>query len=140
MTGEYAIRTMVHLSRAVPGEVVQIANISESWDIPETFLRKIVARLSRAGLVKSSRGVGGGIVLAKAADQITLLEIVEEIEGPLSLNKCLIEPQTCTRVTHCAVHSVWCEAQDVLRERLSSKSLAQLARTSETAPSPAVDH
>jgi Rrf2 family protein len=129
MTGEYAIRTMVHLSRLAPGTVVQIADISVSWDIPETFLRKIVARLARAGLVRSSRGVGGGVALARPAERITLLEVVEQIEGPLSLNRCLIEPQSCTRTTHCAVHSVWSEAQELLRTQLGSKTFAELSQS-----------
>jgi len=58
MTGEYAIRMMVHLSQQPPGVIAQISDISEKWQIPEAFLRKIAARLSRAGLVDSHRGVG----------------------------------------------------------------------------------
>jgi Rrf2 family protein len=128
MTGEYAIRTMVHLSRITPGTVVQIADISATWEIPETFLRKIVARLARAGLVRSNRGVGGGVTLGRPADQITLLEVVEQIEGPLTLNRCLMEPTSCTHTTHCSVHTVWSEAQEVLRARLGSKTFADLAK------------
>ena len=130
MTGEYAIRTMVHLSSIPTGAIAQISDISRKWDIPETFLRKIVARLSRAHLVKSHRGVRGGVSLARPAEQISLLEVLEEMEGEMALNRCLVEPQSCSRTSTCLVHGVWCEAQGMLRGLLSSRSFADLARTS----------
>jgi Rrf2 family protein len=129
MTGEYAIRTMVHLSSLPPGGMAQISEISRRWDIPETFLRKIVARLSKGGLVRSHRGVGGGVSLARPADQISLLDVVEEVEGPVALNRCIVEPHACSRTKTCLVHGVWCEAQDVLRGLLASRSLAEMAHT-----------
>ena len=128
MTGEYAIRTMVHLATLPPGAIAQIADISKKWTIPEKFLRKIVARLCRAGLVKSHRGVHGGVALSRSSEQITLLEIVEEIEGPTALNRCLAEPGFCSRTEVCAVHDVWSEAQEALREMLSTRTLAELSR------------
>ncbi len=127
MTGEYAIRAMVHLSTLPPDTVAQISDISRKWDIPETFLRKIVARLVRAGFIKSNRGVGGGITLARPADRITLLEVIEEIEGPMALNRCLIEPDFCTRTKVCLVHGLWCEAQGMLRNLLASRTFAELS-------------
>ncbi len=128
MTGEYAIRTMVHLSRLDPGTIAQISDISKAWSIPEKFLRKIVARLCRAGLVKSHRGVHGGISLSRSPDQITLLEVVEEIEGPMSLNRCLVEPDFCSRTTVCSVHEVWRETQGKLRDFLSARTFAELSK------------
>ena len=128
MTGEYAIRTVVHLSRLTPGTIAQISDVSKKWSIPEKFLRKIVARLCRAGLVKSHRGVHGGISLARPSDQITLLQVVEEIEGPMALNRCLVEPDFCTRTSVCNVHDVWNETQGKLREFLSTRTFAELSQ------------
>lgn len=127
MTGEYAIRTMLHLA-SVPAETtVQIPEVSHTWDIPEGFLRKIVPQLSKAGLIHSRRGVGGGIQLARPAEAITLLDVIEAVEGKLSLNYCLLNPLFCHRTPWCAVHIVWCEAQQKLKEILSKRSLAELA-------------
>ncbi|HEX9007594.1 MAG TPA: Rrf2 family transcriptional regulator [Bacteroidota bacterium] len=126
MTGEYAIRTMVHLANLPPGTIAQIAEISRKWDIPETFLRKIVAKLSRCGLVESHRGIGGGLSLSRSAEEITLLQIVEEMEGPMALNRCLVDPHVCTRQHTCVVHSVWAEAQGILRDFLATRTLADL--------------
>jgi Rrf2 family protein len=128
MTGEYTVRTMLHLATQPAGAIVQIAEISRQWDIPENFLRKIVQVLAKSRLILSRRGIGGGIELAKPAENITLLEVVEAAEGKLALNKCLVRPGMCRRDPWCAVHLVWCEAQKKMKEILSNKSIAELAR------------
>jgi Rrf2 family protein len=127
MTGEYAVRAMMHLATLPPDTTVQIADIAREWDVPEVFLRKIITQLSRKGLVASYRGKGGGVALGREAEAITLLDVIECVEGPLSLNACLTNPGACHRIPYCAVHAVWHEAQSKLREVLTSRSLAELA-------------
>ncbi len=130
MAGEYTVRTMLHLAAQPMGAIVQISEISRQWNIPENFLRKIVQALVKSSLILSRRGIGGGIELAKPAENITLLEVVEAAEGKLALNKCLVQPGRCHRDSWCAVHLVWYEAQEKMKEILSSKSIADLARQS----------
>lgn len=127
MTGEYAVRTMIHLAAFPPGELVQICDISKEWGIPEGFLRKIVAQLSKDGLIRSQRGAGGGIQLSRPAETLTLLDVIEAVEGRVFLNKCLIAQGTCHLDLTCAVHTVWCDAQQALRTILTKKSLAELS-------------
>ncbi len=127
MTGEYAVRAMMHMSSLPFRTIVQIADISRQWDIPDNFLRKIVAQLSKSGLLLSHRGSGGGVTLARTADSITLLDVIEAVEGKMFLNKCLIGPDACSRSARCAVHIVWCEAQQQMRQILNKRSLAELA-------------
>jgi Rrf2 family iron-sulfur cluster assembly transcriptional regulator len=127
MTGEYAVRTMIHLASVPEGALVQICDVSKEWDIPEGFLRKIVAQLSKDGLVRSQRGAGGGIRISRPPETLTLLEVIEAVEGRVFLNKCLIASGTCHLDQTCAVHQVWCEAQKSLQRILSQKSLAELA-------------
>ncbi len=138
MTGEYAIRTMVHLAGLQAGNIAQISEISRKWEIPETFLRKIVAKLARSGLVESHRGIGGGLTLARPAEDITLLQIVEEMEGPMALNRCLVDSHVCTRSHTCVVHGVWAEAQGMLRDFLASRTLADVLPLSTPPVSPAL--
>jgi Rrf2 family protein len=133
MTGEYAVRAMVHLSSLAHGTVVSVADISRDWDVPVTFLRKIVTKLVRAGMINSFRGNGGGIALARPAHDLTLLDVIEASEGTMGLNICLLSLDACHRTPWCAVHTVWCEAQQKLREVLSSRSLADLAASSRPA-------
>jgi len=127
MMGEYAIRAMMHLSSRPFGTMVPISEVSALWDIPESFLRKISAQLAKARLITTQRGVGGGLSLARPAEEITLLDVMEAIEGPLSLNKCLINPRVCSRTGWCAVHLLWSEGQEKLKGVLRSRSLAELA-------------
>lgn len=130
MMGEYAIRAMLHLATVRNGGIVELSSISKQWDIPENFLRKISAQLAAAGLVSSFRGLGGGVALGRPAESITLLDIIEAIEGEISLNKCLVHTGFCPRDTWCAVHLVWVEAQTSLKKVLASRNLAQLATQS----------
>ncbi len=126
MTGEYAIRAMLHLAAVPFRTTVQISAIAREWEIPDNFLRKIITQLSKAGLIISQRGVGGGIQLAKSAETLTLLDVIEAVEGKMHLNKCLIGPHVCSRTHWCTVHIVWCEAQQKLKEILSRQSLAEI--------------
>ncbi len=127
LAGEYAIRTMIHLAENDGREVITIQEISEKQNIPEKFLRKIIPKLSESGLIKTYRGNGGGITFNKDPNTITPLEIIQAIEGPLALNKCLIDKAFCSNTRWCSVHTLWCDLLILMRERLSSKSIKQLA-------------
>lgn len=131
LTGEYAIRAMIHLAGSADGSSFKISDVSSVNNIPEKFLRKIISQLSSVGLILSQRGIGGGIKLGKPADSITPLEIIEAVEGEMALNKCLIDKAFCSNQRWCTVHTLWCDAQAQLRETLASKSIAQLAKESE---------
>lgn len=124
---EYAIRGVLYLCEQPEGAVCLLNEISERQKIPPSFLSKIFQNLARVGIVSSSRGTGGGFTLTKDPRDITLLDVIEAIEGPISLNVCLTNGQACERRTLCAVHFVWREAQDHLLELLKNKSFAELA-------------
>lgn len=119
---------MIHLATQPAATPVPIAEIARLWDIPEDFLRKISLQLSRAGLVKSRRGKTGGIHTARDPEEITLLQVIEAVEGPIFLNKCLVGPDSCSRSIWCEAHLAWGEAQEKMKEVLSSRSIAALAR------------
>lgn len=136
---DYAVRAVLYLAQQ-PAEVRSTtAQIARSEHIPPTFLAKIIAQLAAAGLVQSTRGAHGGIRLARPSAEISLLEVVEAIDGPLLLNACVADPSACTLGARCTVYSVWCQAQADLVVRLGRAtfdSLAQLAPA--TAASPAI--
>jgi len=127
MSGEYAIRAMLHLAGVENGKTLQIQDVSNGWQIPENFLRKIIPLLVRAGLIISVRGSGGGIKLGRPASTITALDVIEAVEGKIFLNKCLFSNEVCDRVEWCSMHEVWDEAQAKLKEVLQSKTLSHLA-------------
>ena len=124
---DYAVRAMVHLACLPPGEKMQLNELIEATGVRGSFLSKVVQRLVHAGMVTSHRGTRGGFSLRVPSQDLTLLNVVEAIEGPTQLNLCLGTGQTCERKTWCGVHPVWQKAQMALTEVLSSVTVAQLA-------------
>ena len=114
---DYAVRAVLYLSRLGPDQRAATSQIAEVQQIPPSFLAKIVSQLSVAGLLQTSRGARGGVSLARTPDQISLLEVVEAIDGPILLNEC-VGNGACTFGDDCAMKPVWCDAQAELVNRL----------------------
>lgn len=129
--GEYAVRAILHLSSQPVGQVSLVNEIAEAQDVPKSYLSKIMQHLVKSGLVKSRRGAKGGFTLAIPAEQITLRETIEAIEGPIHLNVCLVKKGECYRDALCPVHPVWREAQSKLIAVLDSKTMADLVKDGE---------
>jgi Rrf2 family iron-sulfur cluster assembly transcriptional regulator len=125
--GEYAIRGIVFLASRPPEQVCLLSDIAAAVDVPPTFLAKIFQQFSKIGLVKSYRGTGGGFILGRTADNITLLEVVEAVEGPIIPNRCVITEGECPRDASCNVHPVWVEVRQQVREILNNVTLQKLA-------------
>ena len=121
---EYAVRGMVHLCSQPKGAVCLLSEVSERQNIPPSFLSKIFQNLARAGFVSSYRGTGGGFVLLKDPEEITLLDVVEAIDGKISLNVCLNDGIFCENEPTCAVHSIWEDAQTYLLDLLRENTFA----------------
>ncbi|MHB8858121.1 MAG: RrF2 family transcriptional regulator [Thermoleophilia bacterium] len=124
---DYAIRALLHLSSQEPGNVVQTKEIASSEGIPEKYLPTIMRTLARAGLVRTLRGNQGGVLLARQPDEINLREVIEAIEEPIVLNRCLRDEGECDREASCPVHPVWDRIQQALIDRLESTTFADLA-------------
>ena len=99
--------------------------------VPDSFLSKVLQGLVRARLIASRPGVNGGFELTSAPEKITLLEVVEAIDGPIALNVC-VSNQDCERRPGCAAHPVWLEAQQAVVGVLKSATLAKLAEQAKT--------
>jgi Rrf2 family protein len=125
--GEYAIRGIVHLATQPEDQVCLLSDIAAAVDVPPTFLAKIFQQFSKIGLVKSYRGTGGGFVLGRAPDQITLLEVVEAVEGPIIPNRCVVKQGDCPRDSTCTVHPIWVNVQSQVRDILGKVTLEELA-------------
>jgi Rrf2 family protein len=131
---DYGVRTMLDVASLEFGAVAFTHEVAARQGIPLPFLAKIVPALTRAGLLRSYRGAGGGIALSRPADRITLLEVVEAVDGPVALNLCVIWPEECGRSGTCPVHRVWCEARAVLAAQLSSTTIASLLERNAVSP------
>jgi Rrf2 family protein len=124
--GDHAIRALLVLLRQPANGRLTSYRLAEETKIPAEFLRKILSALARAKILRSVRGPTGGVRLARKPEEISLLDVVEAVEGPLALNECTRVPSACPRSSHCSVHPVWQRAQDQLRETLARSTLASL--------------
>jgi len=125
--GEYAIRGIVYLATQPADQICLLSDIAGAVDVPQTFLAKIFQQFSKIGLVRSYRGTGGGFVLGRPPEKITLLEVVEAVEGPIVPNRCVAGEGECSRTTTCNVHPVWVNVQGQVRDILVKTTLKDLA-------------
>ncbi len=125
--GEYAVRAMTYLARFPEGHVASLHDIGQAQEIPESFLAKILQILVHAGLAVSQRGAHGGFALARPAEQITMRDVIEAVDGPISVNLCTLDPEECERSGNCEVHKAWLRAQEQLMDVLGGVTLSSLA-------------
>jgi len=125
---DYAVRVAVQLATLPKGKKAQLAALEVATGVRGSFLSKVLQRLVHAGIVTSHRGTGGGFCLRPQAEKTTLLQLIEAVEGPTLLNRCLIEGLSCDRKPWCVVHPVWQRAQAALTDVLAAVTVAELAR------------
>ena len=126
--GEYGLRAIRYLVENGDESRVSIGDISENKNIPEPFLRKLFKPLVKNNIIHSTRGVAGGVRLAKSPEEISVLEVVEALEGPLALNECLLDDGECEFISECGMHDIWDEAQIAMARVLKSKNLTDLTK------------
>jgi len=124
---DYALRAVRYLSRLPEGEKASTSAIATSEKIPPSFLAKIISQLTIAGILHTARGARGGVFLSRPSKDISMLEIVEAIDGPIIFNECTVNPKICEFSKTCALHKVWCETRNDLIKRLQQVKVAQLA-------------
>lgn len=117
---DYAIRAVRYLAKQGSTQRVATSTVAREMKIPPSFLAKIISQLSIAGLLHTSRGARGGVSLAREPKEISLLDVVEAIDGPILLNECVGTNKPCTFEKECLVHPIWLEVQQSLVSRLSA--------------------
>ncbi|RIV86515.1 SUF system Fe-S cluster assembly regulator [Aurantiacibacter zhengii] len=131
---DYAVVTMSQAARHCGGGRTSAAELAEETGLPAPTVQKVVSKLTAAGLLRSARGAGGGLQLARPAAAISLADIVEAMEGPIALTSCVDEGRhDCALEGSCAVQPHWPIVNNALRGALANISLVQLARTEEMA-------
>jgi FeS assembly SUF system regulator len=131
---DYAVVTMSQAARHCGGGRTSAAELAEETGLPAPTVQKVVSKLTAAGLLRSTRGAGGGLQLARPAAAISLADIVEAVEGPIALTSCVEGGRhDCALEGNCAVQPHWPIVNTALRSALADISLMQLARTEELA-------
>jgi len=115
---DYAIRAVRYLAKQGSSQRVATSTVAREMKIPASFLAKIISQLSIAGLLHTSRGARGGVSLAREPKEISILDVVEAIDGPILLNECVGTNKPCSFEDECLVHPIWLEVQETLVKRL----------------------
>ena len=123
---DYAMRILLELAKDEDGAPISVRALADDQEVPYAFARSIQRDLVAASLVAAHRGAAGGLTLARPASQITVLEVLEAMQGPVSCSLCTSDPDWCGRSTSCRLHRVWEEADGLLRNYLGGKTLAGL--------------
>lgn len=126
---DYAFRAVLYLSCLPRGQVVEAKFIAEEEHIPMRFLLKILRLLTQAGIVESYRGINGGYALAKPPAEITMLDVIEAIEGPIRINRCLISPEECSKKfsPRCPIHHALFSVQHSMADQFSKYNFQMLS-------------
>ncbi len=127
VAAELAIRGTVALAARHGREPVTLDTICSDGELPKQYLTKIFASLVRDGLIVPVRGKRGGYLLARPPERITLLDIVQAVEGPLAVNRCQGSPPKCNK-TRCPIRGLWSDLQATIARKLSGTTLRDCTR------------
>ena len=125
--GDYSVRAVLDLARRADGGRRKAREIAVAMEIPERYLTQILANLVRQGLLIAEAGPDGGYSLARPAEDVTLLDVVEAAEGPIRIEQCVLRGGPCDWESVCPVHEAWSRAQKALTDELSATTFAELA-------------
>jgi len=126
---DYAFLALHVLLNQKDDSVLRVTEISKVWSVPQKFLSKIMKDLVDAGIVKSKYGPGGGYVLGMTAEEVTFRNVIEAVEGPIYLLKCIKEDPGCEHYDKCPQINAWSDLQQDLVKLLETKNLSALVDT-----------
>jgi Rrf2 family protein len=125
---DYGIRVMIYLASLPNNTRVMLPALAAATCTPRSFLSKILQALSHAGLIASRRGQTGGFQILPRGREASIRTVIEVIEGPVTLNRCVAHGETCNRKAWCPAHPVWARAQQAMVEVLDAAKISSLAR------------
>ena len=126
-SAEYAIRAFVFLADVPEGKYAMVKNIAKESDIPTHFLAKILQQLARKGFLRSSKGPTGGFTLRRPADDISLLELVDAIDGLSEYERAPSGMTECNDEAQCGMHESWKELRSRIMGYLEDTTIADVA-------------
>ncbi|MGE5301013.1 MAG: RrF2 family transcriptional regulator [Acidobacteriota bacterium] len=126
--GQYGVRAMYEIARGYNRGPITIKEISERQDVSVAYLEQILNTLRKAGIISSVKGPGGGYVLGRDPDAISIGAILRELEGPVAITSCLDPKEGCMRVEGCVTHLLWKALGENIEAFLDKMTLRDLLR------------
>jgi Rrf2 family protein len=132
-SSQYAIQAVMYVARAAHQRaLVHVKEISNVLHIPHHFLGKILQTLSRHGILASQKGLKGGFSLARLPEQITLMDIIEAVDGEAFRTECFFGFPGCGESTPCSIHELWSDTRTKILDSLRRTTIADLSSELET--------
>ncbi len=122
---DYAIRSILYLCEK-KNKIADVNEISKQRFIPKIFLAKILQRLNKKGIVRSLKGKGGGFYLLKDPSNLTLMEVIEVMQGPISINICAVDKRKCRLSNTCSVHPIWVNLRKEIEKKFKRITFKEL--------------
>src|SRR3954463_2358249 len=132
---EYAIRGLAELAGRSTGGNMLLDQLVTGTNLPRDFMAKIFQKLVRGGILVSAKGRGGGFALARPGHDISLMQVVESMEGPQILDRCVVGLEKCNDAMPCPQHDLYKPIRQRLKDYLNTTTLADLAATLKSKPS-----
>ena len=123
----YGTKALLELALHWGEEPVPLKEISQRQQIPLPYLEHLISPLVQAGIVKSTRGIRGGVSLLRPPQQVVLSEVIQLLEGSIAPVECVDNPKTCSRSELCVAHDIWDEVKEAISGVLQSVTLQDLA-------------
>ena len=124
--GRYGLRILIDLATHDPQKPRAIHDIAQSQQISEKYISRLVIDLRRARMIRSVRGFNGGFHLARSPKEITLLEVLEVMDGPLAIVGCVDKPEKCPRSGTCGVQGIWSGLNEQIRSLMRGITLEDI--------------
>jgi len=129
--GHYGLRSMIDVALHQDKGPVTLNDIAERQSISVKYLWQVINPLKASGFLNVTRGAKGGYMVAKRPDEITMLDVLTTLEGPISVLKCLTHTDACPRVDSCVGRTVWMEVNQAIEKALGNITLAEMLRRCE---------
>jgi len=124
--GQYGLRALVDLAAHDDGKPVLLGRIAQRQQLSKRYLERLFTMLRDRGIVRSVRGAAGGYVMNRAPQDVTVAEVLETLEGPLTPVDCINDPAQCKIRDRCITHELWVELEETIRHTLNSITLEDL--------------
>lgn len=123
---QYAISAVIALSKQPEGQTVSAADLAKPLNCPAAYLSQILSKLKPSGILKSQRGLNGGVYLAKRPQDITLWEVIEAIDGTVFFSRCFLGIEGCGSIEPCPFHEFWSKERTKIQEWLMNTNFAEV--------------